>query len=222
MMKKTTKSSARKVSHLVLVRHGQSEYNAKGLWCGWIDAKLTEKGRQEAKIAASLLTGIKFHIAFTSDLIRAKETLEIIKKEINHLDLLTIAEPAFKERHYGIYVGKNKWEIKQKLGDEEFKRLRRGWDVPIPEGESLKDVYTRVIPKFKERIVPSIMKGLNILFVAHGNSNRALIKHLEEIPDDLISTVEIATGEVLIYKLDKTVKVLGKEKRVVNKDQGKQ
>lgn len=211
-----------KNSHLVLIRHGQSEYNAKGVWCGWTDASLTEKGRQEAKKAASLLFDIGFNIAFTSDLIRAKETLDIIKEELNHRDLLTIVEPAFKERHYGIYVGKNKWEVKEKIGEEEFKKLRRGWDVPIPGGESLKDVFARVIPKFQEHIMPAIAKGHNILFVAHGNSNRALMKHLENIPDNLISEVEIATGEVLVYKLNNRAKILTKEKRVVNNDKGKQ
>lgn len=212
----------KKHSHLVLIRHGESEWNALGKWQGWQDIPLSDKGRAEAKIAASVLTDIKFDIAFTSDLIRAKETLEIIKKELNHPDIPTISESAFKERHYGIYTGKVKWEIQQMLGEEEFKRLRRGWDVPIPEGESLKNVYERVIPKFIEHIKPAIARGLNILFVAHGNSNRALMKHLEEIPDNLISEVEIATGEVLIYKLDKKGKVIAKEKRVVNQNKGKQ
>lgn len=221
-MKKTTKSTQRKVSHLVLIRHGESVWNAEGRWQGWQDIPLTDKGRQEAKTAASVLTDIRFDVAFTSDLARAKETLEIIKKELNHLNLPTIAESAFKERHYGIYTGKVKWEIQKMLGEEEFKRLRRGWDVPIPSGESLKDVYLRVLPKFNALIMPAIEKCLNILFVAHGNSNRALIKHIEKIPDHLISQVEIATGEVLIYKLDKKGKIIGKEKRVVNKDRGKQ
>jgi len=218
-MKKDTKS---KISHLVLIRHGESEWNAKGLWCGWIDVPLSKKGREEAKLAATSIRDISFDIAFTSDLKRALHTLDIIKQELNLLDLPTVVEPAFKERHYGIYAGKNKWEIQKRLGEAEFKRLRRGWDVPIPKGESLKDVYARVIPKFNEHILPRIMKGLNILFVAHGNSNRALMKHLEEIPDHLISEVEIATGEVLIYKLDSAGKVVGKEKRVVNKNIGKQ
>lgn len=221
-MKKTKKSSRSKLSHLVLIRHGESEWNAKGLWCGWIDIPLSNKGKQEAKLAASYIRDIKFDIAFTSDLIRASHTLEIIKQELNLLDLPTIVEPAFKERHYGIYAGKNKWEIKQKIGEEAFKRLRRGWDVAIPEGESLKDVYGRVIPKFNEHILPRIIQGANILFVAHGNSNRALMKHLEQIPDDLISEVEIATGEVLIYKLNSSGKIIGKEKRVMNKNLGKQ
>lgn len=221
-MKKTKKSLRSKVSHLVLVRHGESEWNALGKWQGWQDIPLTEKGRQEAKTAASVLRDIKFDIAFTSDLIRAKETLEIIKKELKHWELPSVSEPAFKERHYGIYTGKIKWEIKKMLGEAEFKRLRRGWDVSIPAGESLRDVYLRVIPKFMEHIRPAIEKGLNILFVAHGNSNRALIKHIEGVSDELISQVEIATGEVLIYRLDKKGKLISKEKRVVNKNLGKQ
>lgn len=219
-MIKITKKT--KVSHLVLIRHGESVWNAQGKWQGWQDIPLSEKGRMEAKIAASVLTDIKFDIAFTSDLIRAKETLEIIKKELNIFELTTISEPAFKERHYGIYTGKVKWEIQKMLGEKEFKRLRRAWDAPIPQGESLKNVYERVIPKFEEHIKPAIEKGLNILFVAHGNSNRSLIKHLEKISDEQISQIEIATGEVLIYKLDIKGKVVGKEKRIVNKNQGKQ
>lgn len=221
-MKKTKKSDRSKISHLVLVRHGESEWNAKGLWCGWIDVPLSKKGEKEAKVAASFLRDIKFDLSFTSDLKRASYTLDIIKKELDILNLPTVVEPAFKERHYGIYAGKNKWEIQKKIGEEAFKRLRRGWDVPIPQGESLKQVFERVIPKFHARIMPHILKGANILFVAHGNSNRALMKHLEQIPDDLISEIEIATGEILIYKLNKSGKVVGKEKRAVNKDLGKQ
>ncbi len=213
---------SKKLSHLVLIRHGESLWNAQGKWQGWQDIALTEKGRHQARLAASVLTDIKFQIAFTSDLIRAKETLEIIKEELNILELPTISESAFKERHYGIYTGKVKWEIKEMLGEDEFRRLRRGWDVTIPSGESLKNVYERVIPKFQQHIKPAIEKGLNILFVAHGNSNRALIKHLEDISDELISEVEMATGEVLIYKLDSKSKVINKEKRMVNKNIGKQ
>lgn len=221
-MKTTKKSISSKFSHLVLIRHGESEWNAKGLWCGWIDIPLSNKGRNEAIIAASFIQDITFDIAFTSDLIRASETLEIIKKELNILKLPTIVEPGFKERHYGIYAGKNKWDIKLQIGDENFKKLRRGWDIPIPKGESLKEVYARVLPKFKEHVLPAIKKGSNILFVAHSNSNRALIKYLEDIPDNLISEVEIATGEVLIYRLDQNARIIHKEKRVTNKNTGKQ
>lgn len=221
-MKKAPKSVQGKFSSLVLIRHGESEWNAKGLWCGWIDVPLSEKGKREAKLAASNLKDLRFDIAFTSDLKRASHTLEIIKAELGLLSLPTIIEPAFKERHYGIYAGKNKWKIKEKIGGEKFKKLRRGWDIPIPNGESLKDVYTRVIPKFEEHIIPQIWKGSNILFVAHGNSNRALIKYLENISDEVISEIEIATGEVLIYKLDKRGKIIAKEKRLVNQDKGKQ
>lgn len=216
------KATKRKTSQLVLVRHGESVWNALGLWCGWIDVPLSKKGKEEARLAASYIKNIKFDIAFTSDLKRAYQTLDIIKKELDILSLPTIVEPAFKERHYGIYAGKSKWEIKKKIGEEAFKKLRRGWNVPIPRGETLKDVYQRVLAKFEMHIKPAIYKGLNILFVAHGNSNRALMKHLEQIPDERISEVEIATGEVLIYKMDASGKVVGREKRVVNKDRGKQ
>lgn len=204
----------RKHSHLVLVRHGESEWNAAGLWTGWVDIPLSEKGREEARRAALFLKDIGFHVAFTSDLSRAYETLEIIVRELGITHIPQIREPAFKERHYGKYTGKNKWQIKQAVGEEQFKKMRRGWDVPLPGGETLKDVYGRVIPAFEKHIRPYIQNGKNILFAAHGNSNRALVKYLEGIPDELIAEVEIATGEVLIYKLDKRGRVVGKEKRV--------
>lgn len=215
MKKKTLNKS--KTSHLVLVRHGESEWNAKGLWTGWVDIPLSEKGKEEARSAAHALKDVEFHISFTSDLKRAYDTLEIIKRELQITHIPTIKHPDFKERHYGIYTGKNKWEIQKTVGIEQFKKLRRGWNVPIPKGESLKDVFERVIPKFEELIVPHIADGKNILFVAHGNSNRSLMKHLEGITDELIEEVEIATGEIMIYRLDTQVKIINKEKRAISR-----
>lgn len=209
-------------AHLVLIRHGESLYNRKGLWTGWHDIALSAKGKREAEKAASVLLDIKFDMAFTSDLKRAYETLEIIKTELKHFDLPTIAHHAYKERHYGIYTGKSKWEIKNQIGEVKFNKLRRAWDEPIPEGETLKNVYERVIPHFIENVYTMLKNGKNILIVAHGNTHRAIIKYLENLTHEEIAEVEMATGEVIVYKIDLTGKIIHKEKRLINKSKGKQ
>lgn len=221
-MKQISTIRKEKFAHLVLIRHGESLYNRKGLWTGWHDISLSAKGKREAKMAASVLRDIKFHMAFTSDLKRAHETLEIIKTELSHFDLPTVRHHAYKERHYGIYTGKSKWEISNLIGEEKFRKLRRAWDEPIPKGETLKNVYERVIPHFSDNVLPQLKKGRNILIVAHGNSHRALIKYLENLSHEAIAEVEMATGEVIVYKLDFTGKVIHKEKRFINKKRGKQ
>ncbi len=197
---------------LVLVRHGESEWNAKGLWTGLTDVSLTKKGRQEARQAATLIKELTFHIAFTSNLSRAHQTLEEMLTVLG-LQLPVARHPALNERHYGIHTGKNKWEIKKKVGDEEFMKIRRSWDYPIQGGESLKDVHARVVPYYQAEIHQHIVAGKNVLLVAHGNTIRALVKHLEGIADERIAQVEIATGEVLLYRLDHRGKVLKKESR---------
>ncbi|MBI2616920.1 2,3-bisphosphoglycerate-dependent phosphoglycerate mutase [Candidatus Gottesmanbacteria bacterium] len=198
-------------SRLVCIRHGESLWNAKSLWTGWTDIGLSEKGKKEAETACNNLSHIHFDIAFTSTLVRAKETLEIMKRKLRIETLPTIEDASYNERNYGIYTGKNKWDIESKVGKEEFIRIRRGWDVPIPQGESLKDVYNRVVPAFKKNILPYIQKGSNILFVTHGNTIRALMKFLENIPDEKISSVEIATGEVIVYTFSKEGKIVSKD-----------
>jgi 2,3-bisphosphoglycerate-dependent phosphoglycerate mutase len=198
---------------LVLVRHGLSEYNEKGLWAGWTDTPLTEIGRQEAEAAGYEIKDIHFDFAYTSVLSRAIDTLEIIKKAIHQDFLPTTKEQALNERNYGDYAGKNKWEVKKELGEKEFQKLRRSWDFPIPNGESLKEVYERVIPYYRLEIEPKLMEGSSILLVSSGNALRALIKYLENIKDDKISELEIATGEVHVYKIDSGGKMVNKEIR---------
>lgn len=200
------------MSTLALVRHGESQWNARGLWTGWTDIPLSDKGCEEARKAADLLHGIQFDYTYTSKLIRASETLEIIKKELQ-ITVPTIAAAELNERNYGIYTGKNKWEIKNQIGEEKFQQLRRGWDFPIEKGESLKDVYTRVVPYYEKEIRPKLQDGKNVLLAAHGNSIRALVKFLESISDDEISKVELVTGEILIYTLDASGAVIKKERR---------
>ncbi len=189
------------MSYLILVRHGESEWNAKGLWTGWMDIPLSDKGREEARSAGKKIKDLPIDIAYTSTLSRAQETADEILKEINKKNVQRVENKALNERDYGDYTGKNKWEIQKKVGDEEFKKIRRGYDTTIPNGESLKQVYDRVVPYFIQEILPKLKEGKNILISAHGNSLRALIKYLEEISDNEVPKLEIATGEVYIYRI---------------------
>ncbi len=195
---------------LILVRHGESEWNAKGIWTGLQDIPLSQKGFEEAKGAGEKIRNIPFDIVFTSPLIRAKQTYEVIKNQLN-LNLPVVENPALDERDYGVLTGKNKWDLKKELGEKRFFEIRRGWDVLIPEGESLKDVYNRVIPYYQTTILPQLKSGKNVLIIAHGNSLRALIKYLEKISDTDIANLELKTGEVYVYRLDSTGKTLSKQ-----------
>lgn len=198
------------MANLILVRHGASLWNEKGLWTGWTDIGLSEKGKEEARAAGEKLKGFSVDFAYTSSLLRAKQTLDEVKSILG-IDVPTFENSALNERNYGIFTGKNKWEIQREVGSEKFKQIRRGWDTPIENGESLKDVYQRTVPYFEKEILPKLKEGKNILISAHGNSLRALVKYLENIPDSDISNLELATGEVYIYKLDSEGKITSKE-----------
>lgn len=203
------------MSYLVLVRHGESEWNAKGWWTGITDVHLTEKGISEAEAIGRKLADVTFHLAYTSRLVRAMETLQKILDIIGQHPPIT-EDAALNERDYGIYTGKNKWNIQKDVGDVEFQKIRRSWDMLIPQGESLKQVYERVVPYYQAHIQPSVISGKNVLLVAHGNSLRALIKYLENIPDEKIASIELKTGEAWIYQLDNHGKITGKEVRSVD------
>ena len=209
------------MSYLVLVRHGLSEYNKQGLWAGWADPALTPEGIEEAKKAGEVLKDIHFDYAYTNVLQRCIDTLEEIKKVLGQTNLPTVQNKAINERNYGDFTAKNKWQIKEQLGEEEFLKLRRSWDYPVPNGESLKQVYEREIPYFEAEILPKLKEGKNILISSSGNSLRALVKYLENIPDDQIANLEIGTGEVYVYDLDENGKVLKKETRTLNPMAGK-
>lgn len=201
------------MAYLVLVRHGQSEWNALGLWTGWQDVSLTEQGKEEARKAADGLRDISLHKAYTSNLKRAQQTLEELKQAMQHAELETVQSEKLNERHYGEYTGKNKWEVKEQIGEEEFTKLRRTWDHPVPGGETLKDVHDRAVPFYEQHILQDLKAGKNVIIAAHGNTLRALMKHLENVPEDKIHEVEIGTGEVVAYEIDEDGSVLGKEIR---------
>jgi 2,3-bisphosphoglycerate-dependent phosphoglycerate mutase len=201
------------MSKLILVRHGQSEYNAKDLWTGWVDSPLTELGKIEAQKAGEEIKDLKIDVVFVSDLIRSKQTWEEMAKVLGLENLPTTEAPEIKERSYGDLVGLNKWEVKKKYGDEQWLKWRRGWDEPIPNGETLKDVYNRVVPYYEKIILPLLKSGENVLLSAHGNSLRALVKYLDNIPNDEIYKLEIPTGTVYVYELDSSGKIVDKEIR---------
>ena len=203
------------MAHLVIVRHGQSEWNELGLWTGWQDVGLTEKGKTEAAAAGGQVQDIPLHKAYTSKLKRAQQTLEHVKQATGHEDLETIEHEALNERHYGEYTGKNKWEIKANIGDDEFQKLRRNWDHPVPGGETLKDVHARVVPYFEANIIEDLKAGRNVIIAAHGNSIRALMKHLEAVEDHRVHELEIGTGEILVYEFSPEGNVVNKQVRGV-------
>ncbi|HUD44861.1 MAG TPA: 2,3-bisphosphoglycerate-dependent phosphoglycerate mutase [Patescibacteria group bacterium] len=198
---------------LVLVRHGESEYNAKGVWTGWDDPDLSTKGIDQANNAGKLLEDIHIDCVYTSQLKRTEETLGEIAKILHRINLSVIHAAELNERNYGIYTGKNKWEIEKELGEEEFKKLRRGWDYPIPQGESLKQVYKRAVPYFQEQIIPKLISGENVAIISSGNALRAIVKYLENIPEEKIPFLEIATGEIYVYQMDENGKIVSKEIR---------
>ena len=191
-----------KQTNLVLVRHGQSEWNKKNLFTGWKDPNLTDLGIEEAKKAGNLLKerGLAFDIMFTSDLFRAQETGRIILEQMNLGHIEVVKDQSLNERNYGDLAGLNKDEARVKWGEEQVHIWRRSYDIPPPGGESLKNTAERVLPYFNSEILPRIKESQNILVAAHGNSLRALVMELEKISSDEIVKLEIATGDPLTYE----------------------
>jgi 2,3-bisphosphoglycerate-dependent phosphoglycerate mutase len=188
---------------LVLVRHGESEWNRLNLFTGWRNPDLTEKGLIEARVAGRMIRDhrIKFDIAFTSALKRAQRTLEIILDEINQSKVPTVKDEKLNERDYGELSGLNKDEARKKWGDKQVMLWRRSFDVPPPGGESLKDTLARVKPYYDAEIWPRIAEGKNVIVAAHGNSLRAMIMILEGLSGDEILQRELATGAPILYRL---------------------
>jgi 2,3-bisphosphoglycerate-dependent phosphoglycerate mutase len=189
---------------LVLVRHGQSEWNLKNLFTGWKDPGLTALGVAEARGAGRALktAGLGFDQAFTSELERAQKTLTLILGELGVPNLATIRDVALNERDYGDLSGLNKDEARERWGEHQVRLWRRSYDVPPPGGESLKDTIARVLPYYCQAILPRVLSGERTLVVAHGNSLRALVMVLDRLTRDTILDAEIATGAALIYDLN--------------------
>ena len=189
------------LNYLILVRHGQSEWNAKNLFTGWKDPDLTDQGRNEAEKAGKLLLEKKINLdeLFTSVLIRAINTGKIILDQLGIESLPTTRDQSLNESNYGDLAGLNKDDARKKWGEEQVHIWRRSYDVPPPGGESLKNTGERVLPYFENKIKPLIAEGKNILIAAHGNSLRSLIKELDNLNDDEIVKLEIPTGAPIIY-----------------------
>ena len=221
------------MSKLILTRHGQSVWNAENRFTGWVDVDLSEKGISEAKKSGQLIKKLKINInkSYTSFLKRAIKTLEIVLKE-NNLQLELNTSWEINERHYGSLTGLNKEETKKDIGEDQFKKYRRSWDIappPMPKNdknqflfgplnnnipkdkvpftESLKDTYHRVIPFYENKIKPDLQNNKNILIAAHGNSLRALCKKLFNISDHKINELEIPTGNPLVIEFDMSLKI---------------
>jgi 2,3-bisphosphoglycerate-dependent phosphoglycerate mutase len=189
---------------LVLVRHGESEWNKLNLFTGWRDPDLSEKGVAEAKRAGQLLRaeGFRFDIAFTSVLLRAQRTLSLILGELGQDGLKTIRDQALNERDYGDLSGLNKDDARRKWGEDQVLIWRRSFDVPPPGGESLKDTAARTLPYYDRAIWPELKAGRNVVVAAHGNSLRSMIMQLDRLTPEQILKVELATGVPIVYRLD--------------------
>ena|SRR3989344_3898127 len=208
------------MAKLILIRHTKSEWNALGLWTGWTDVPLADEGREQAKTTAEHVRDLTINRAYTSTLKRVKETWDIIQKTLGW-NVPTAEDAALNERHYGVYTGKNKWEIQKEVGEDEFKRIRRSWNHPIPKGETLEDVYKRAVPFFEKEILPQLKAGKTIALIASGNSLRALVKRLENLSEEEVLNLEFGIGEAYVYEIDPSGTIVSKEIRAANAEKGK-
>ena len=196
------------MARLVLLRHGESQWNLENRFTGWVDVPLTPRGVQEAQHAGEKLRSFKFNLAFTSVLARANETLRVVLETIGQTSVPIEKDKALNERMYGELQGLNKAETAKKYGEAQVKIWRRSYDVAPPGGESLKDTAERVLPYYEHTIKPYLLKGETILVAAHGNSLRALIMELEQLSREQVLELNIPTGAPLLYELDETGKVV--------------
>lgn len=201
---------------LIIVRHGESEWNATGQWTGLTDVNLTPKGVHEAELMGEQLKDIRIDHAFTSEQVRTVQTLQGLLKGQGQTDLAYDRRWGINERDYGEYTGMNKWQVKEEIGEDAFNGVRRDWNYPVPGGETLKDVYNRAVPFLQKEVLPMLAEGKNVLLVAHGNSIRSLIKYIENINDNDIKNVEMIFGTILIYDLDKEGRMIKKEERKID------
>ena len=189
---------------LILIRHAESEWNAIGVWSGITDICLSEKGQGDCVSVGEKLRnlGIKIDVAFYTEQRRTQQTLEKILPHIETPEIPKICVPGFNERNYGQYTGMDKWKVKEEIGEEEFNRIRRGWDIAFPNGETLKQVYERVVPTYESTVLPRLKAGENVLVVAHGNSLRALMKYLDDLTVDEVENLEMIMGQIVVYDID--------------------
>jgi len=191
------------MARLILLRHGESQWNLENRFTGWVDVPLSPRGIQEAKNAGEKLRSFTFNRAFTSVLTRAIETLRLVLEAIGQTNIPIEKDKALNERMYGELQGLNKADTAKKYGDEQVKIWRRSYDMRPPGGESLKDTADRVLPYYENKIKPCVLKGETILIAAHGNSLRALVMQLEQLSKEQVLELNIPTGAPLLYEFDK-------------------
>lgn len=207
--------------NLILIRHGESQWNLENRFTGWVDVPLSPKGEQEAKAAGEKLKSYKFDKAFTSKLQRANNTLKFILEASGQTSIPTEFDTALNERHYGALQGLNKAETAVKYGDEQVKIWRRSYDVPPPKevtemnpdgtSESLKDTAARTLPYWEKKIMPEIKSGKNIIVAAHGNSLRSIVMHLDNLTKEQVLELNIPTGAPLLYVFDSNGTIVEKK-----------
>lgn len=203
---------------LLITRHHESIWNKKGLWTGTRDVHMTPYGFEKAAEMGHVIKDIRIDNAFTSMQVRTIETLSCMLMALELHEVPVHHARELNERDYGDYTGKNKWDMKELVGEVEFDRMRREWDYPIPHGETLKMVYERVIPFYQHSILPLLAEGKNVLVVAHGNSLRALMVYLESISPEEAKNLEMLFGSVVIYGVDKEGRMTEKEVRQITSD----
>ena len=198
------------MAYLILLRHGESAWNLENRFTGWVDVDLSPKGETEAVHAGELIAPFPIDFLFTSVLKRAIRTAEIALKTAHKSDIPTERNQALNERHYGDLQGLNKDDIGRQYGTDQLKTWRRSYDVPPPNGESLKMTQERVLPYFHEHIIPKLLEGKNVMVTAHGNSLRALVAELDKLTKEEILELNIPTGRPILYTLDSDLKVTEK------------
>ncbi|OGW77182.1 MAG: 2,3-bisphosphoglycerate-dependent phosphoglycerate mutase [Omnitrophica bacterium RIFCSPHIGHO2_02_FULL_49_9] len=196
---------------LVLIRHGESQWNLENKFTGWVDIPLTEKGREEARRGGEKIKGIQFQKAYTSVLERAIETLEIILKVIRQKHIPVEKDQALNERRYGDLQGLNKEETAKKFGAEQVHIWRRSYDVAPPNGESLKDTAARTLPYFERHILKDLKAGKNVLVSAHGNSLRSIVMKLDKMTREEVLNLNLGTGVPIVYEFDSNLNILSKK-----------
>ena len=201
---------------LVLVRHGESQWNLENRFTGWVDVPLSPKGVEEARKAGERLKkeNIRFDAAYTSALRRAQDTLTLILEALSQQNIPIHKDQALNERHYGDLQGLNKAQTAKKFGDEQVKIWRRSYDIAPPNGESLKDTAERTLPYFEAHIVKDLRKGLNVIVAAHGNSLRSIVMHLDKLTKEQVLELNLATGLPVVYQFDKNMQIVSKKELV--------
>ena len=196
---------------LVLIRHGESQWNLENRFTGWTDVPRTEKGREEARRAGEKIRALRFDKAYTSVLKRAIDTLDIVLQTIGQVGMPVSYDKALNERHYGDLQGLNKAETAEKYGKEQVHIWRRSYDVAPPGGESLKDTAARTLPYFEAHILPDLRAGKNVLVSAHGNSLRSIVMHLDKLTREQVLELNLATGVPIVYEFGPDLQVLSKK-----------